>query len=84
MRRIHPVFSLICPQRYNVSLGGQPISFFQQHRNPFVLKYDFDFSPDREMSLDRRLAVAAGILLCAIEQRQFPSSGIIMGFFSRS
>ena len=63
--------SLLLPQRYTVSIGGQPVAFFKQHFNPFVLKYTLDLSPDYEKRLDRRLAIAAGVLLCAIERRQW-------------
>lgn len=70
LRRFSNNLSFIFPQRFTISIGGQPVAFFRQHFNPFVLKYDFDLSQDREKRLDRRLAIAAGILLCAIEKRQ--------------
>jgi len=52
-----------------VSILGKQ-NFFKQHRNPFVLKYDLDLSQNYERKLDRRIAIAAGILLCAIEGQQ--------------
>ncbi len=60
----------IIPQKYTVRLGEQPVASFKQHFNPFVLKYTLDLSQDYEKRLDRRLAIAAGVLLCAIERRQ--------------
>lgn len=70
MRRLIGIAALFFPQKYTVSIGKQPVAFFKQHFNPFILKYDFDISYDPEKKLDRRLAIAAGILLCAIERRQ--------------
>jgi len=70
MRRLIRNMAYLVPQRYTVSAGGQPVAFFRQHFNPFVLKYDLDLSPDDEKKLDRRLVITAGILLCAIEGRQ--------------
>jgi uncharacterized protein YxjI len=70
MRRLIRNLAYLVPQSYTVSAGGEPVAFFRQHFNPFVLKYDLDLSPDREKRLDRRLVITAGILLCAIEGRQ--------------
>lgn len=70
MRRLSKDLSFLFPQKYTVSMGGQPVAFFRQHFNPFILKYDLDLSQDHEKRLDRRLAIAAGVLLCAIERRQ--------------
>jgi len=63
--------ALLLPQRYTVSIEGRPVAFIKQHFNPLVLKYTLDLSPDYEKRLDRRLAIAGGILLCAIERRQW-------------
>jgi uncharacterized protein YxjI len=69
IRRFVPLANLI-PQRYNIRIGGQPVASLKQHFDPFVLKYTLDLSRDYEKRLDRRLAIAAGILFCAIERRQ--------------
>lgn len=71
IRRWVRFLALLLPQRYTVSIEGQPAAFIKQHFNPFVLKYTLDLSQDYEKKLDRRLAIAAGILLCAIERRQW-------------
>lgn len=63
------VINLI-PQNFVGSMGGVPVLKFAQHFNPFVLKMDLDFSEDIGNRLDRRLGIAAAILLCAIEGRQ--------------
>ncbi len=68
--RLVSYLSCLFPQKYTVSMWGQPVASFKQHFNPFVLKYTLDLSQDYEKRFDRRLAIAAGILLCAIERRQ--------------
>jgi len=70
LRRFLAGRNFLLPQRYTVKIGGQPVASFRQHFNPFVLKYTLDLSADHEKRLDRRLAISAGILLCAIERRQ--------------
>ena len=62
-------FNLV-PQSYSIlDPGGREIAIIRQHFNPFVLKYTMDILfPDP--SIDPRLLVSAGILLCAIERRQ--------------
>jgi len=70
VRRLIGSLAFLFPQRYTVSMGGGPVALFRQHFNPFILKYDLDLSQDNEKRLDRRLAITAGILLCAIERRQ--------------
>ena len=60
----------LIPQSYTVELKGQPLVQFKQNFNPFLLKLTLDFSGDLNSQLDRRLGLAAAILLCAIEGRQ--------------
>ncbi|MEX2104320.1 MAG: hypothetical protein WD907_03185 [Bacilli bacterium] len=60
----------LVPQRYHVELSGKSVGTFQQNFNPFVVKLNLDFSMDNDHLLDRRLGIAAGILLCAIEGKQ--------------
>ncbi|HMV47988.1 MAG TPA: hypothetical protein PLD20_10350 [Blastocatellia bacterium] len=60
----------LIPQTFNVQLGGQPVAEFKQNFNPFVSKLTLDFSLDVQRRLDRRLGIAAGVLLCAIEGKQ--------------
>ncbi len=62
--------SNLIPQRYDVTVGGQVVASFSQRFNPFIFKMDVDFSPDGAGLLDRRLGIAAVILLLAIEGRQ--------------
>jgi uncharacterized protein YxjI len=60
----------LIPQKYQGSIGERPVCTFDQNFNPFVLKITLDFSSDPAHILDRRLGLAAGILLGAIEGRQ--------------
>ena len=58
------------PQTYHGTVGDRPACTFRRNFNPFVSKVTLDFSPDRSRLLDRRLGIAAGILLLAIEAKQ--------------
>ena len=60
----------LIPQTYIVTINGREVATFKQNFNPFVLKITADFSGDVDKSLDRRLGLAAGVLLGAIEGRQ--------------
>ncbi len=55
------------PQQFAVTLRGQPAAGLKQNFNPFVLKLTLTFNGD---AFDRRLGLAAAILLAAIEGRQ--------------
>jgi len=63
-------FINIIPQKYVIDTmeGGRVVSI-KQHFNPFVLKYTMTID-DPMPPIDRRLLIAQGILLCAIEGRQ--------------
>ncbi len=67
------LFSRWCkliPQNYVVlSTTGREIAQVSQRFNPFVLKYSMRII-EPEPSIDRRLLIAAGILLAGIEGRQ--------------
>jgi len=58
------------PQNYDISMGEQRVGDLKQRFN--LLRYELilDFSMDSIRLLDRRLGIAAGILLAAIEGRQ--------------
>ena len=60
----------IVPQRYTAELDGRTVCTYKQNFNPFVFKVTVDFSQDQGRVFDRRLGLAAGILLAAIEGRQ--------------
>ena len=62
--------SNLVPQDFTAQINGETVATFSQHFNPFVAKFDVDFSMDTQGLLDRRLGVAAVVLLLAIEGRQ--------------
>ena len=62
--------SNLVPQSFTVTMGSEEVAEFRQNFNPFVAKYDIDFTPDKQNLLDRRLGIAAVILLLAIEGKQ--------------
>jgi uncharacterized protein YxjI len=62
--------SNLVPQTFHGDIQGKPVMVFKQRFNPFVAKIDIDFSGDTEGWLDRRLGVAAAVMLCAVEGRQ--------------
>ena len=60
----------LIPQDFHGTVNNAPVFFFKRHFNLFVLRMDMDFSRDQGRLLDRRLGLAAAILLTAIEGRQ--------------
>lgn len=60
----------LVPQTFTGAVGGTPVLSFRQHFNPFIQKISLDFSMDTGGKLDRRMGIAAAVLLCAIEGRQ--------------
>jgi len=60
----------LIPQSYNVYIDGRLVSIFKQKFNPFILKLNLDFSPDSEGVFDKRLGIAAAIMLSAIDGKQ--------------
>lgn len=67
LRRL--LFSLI-PQNYDILVGGTRAADLRQRFNPFRYEMDLDFSMDTAGVLDRRLGLAAAILLAVVEGRQ--------------
>lgn len=64
------VVGWMCPQTYDGTVGGRPVCHFHRNFNPFVSKVTLDFRVDAAGLLDRRLGIAAAILLLAIEGKQ--------------
>lgn len=60
----------LLPQTYHGRVNNQPVLVFRQQFNLFVQKMDLDFSMDHGRLLNRRLGVAAAVLIMAIEGRQ--------------
>lgn len=60
----------LLPQKYNGTIGNNPVSLFTRNFNPTVSKVSLEFSMDTHGQLDRRLGIAAAIMLLAIEGKQ--------------
>lgn len=60
----------LIPQTYTFEIAGQQIGTAKQNWNLFAPRMNVDFSSDPGKGLDRRLAVAAVVLLMAVEGRQ--------------
>lgn len=60
----------LVPQTFECYINGIAVCTYKQNFNPYVSKINIDFSKNRDNLLDRRLGIAAGLLLCAIEGKQ--------------
>ncbi len=60
----------LVPQKYCGIVNEQQVCIFRQYFNPFVMKIQLDYSMDIKGILDRRIGIAAAVLLCAIEGKQ--------------
>lgn len=64
------VAGTLLPQNYDITMGVDRVADLKQRFNPFAYQLDLDFSMDISRKLDRRIGIAAGILLAAVEGRQ--------------
>lgn len=69
-RRANELFAMVFPQKFNVEVRGEPVATFRQLFNPIVQKLELDFTADTQGLLDRRLGLAAAVLILAIEGKQ--------------
>jgi len=60
----------LLPQNYDLLIGERRVADLRQRFNLFRYELELDFREDRENLLDRRLGVAAGLLLGTIEGKQ--------------
>jgi uncharacterized protein YxjI len=60
----------LLPQNYDLISNGGRLADIRQRFNPFRYELDLDFREDTTRRLDRRLGIAAGVLLGVIEGRQ--------------
>lgn len=70
IRRFVELAAYVLPQSFHGTVGNQPVCVFRQNMNPFLARIDLDFSEDINNIFDRRLGIAAAVLLCAIEGKQ--------------
>ncbi len=64
------ILGTLLPQNYDLFLGEQRVADLRQRFNPFRYELTLDFEMDQARRLDRRLGIAAGILLATIEGKQ--------------
>jgi hypothetical protein len=60
----------LLPQNYDLWLGDTRVADLKQRFNLFRYEMDLDFQMDTQRLLDRRLGIAAGVLLAIIEGKQ--------------
>ena len=70
MALLRRLLSNLIPQTFHLTIDEQSVALFKQRFNPFIAKIDIDFSMDTAGLLDRRLGIAAVVLLLSIEGRQ--------------
>lgn len=70
VRRVIDMAAWLMPQAFNVDIAGARAATFKQNFNPFLKKLKVDFEPQTAIGLDRRLGLAAGVLMMAVEGRQ--------------
>lgn len=70
MALLRRFLSNLIPQNYDITLGTNRVADLKQNFNPFTYELNLDFSMDVNRLLDRRMGLAAGILLAAVEGRQ--------------
>ena len=58
------------PQNYDMTVGDMRVADLKQNFNFFRYELNLDFSMDTTSRIDRRVGIAAGILLAAVEGKQ--------------
>lgn len=58
------------PQNYDITFGTTRVADLKQNFHLFRYELNLDFSMDVSRMLDRRIGIAAGILLAAVEGKQ--------------
>lgn len=58
------------PQNYDMTVGETRVADLKQNFNLFRYELNMDFSMDTTNRVDRRVGIAAGILLAAVEGKQ--------------
>lgn len=60
----------LIPQNFTIQFNDSTVGIMRQTFNPFVAQFEVDFSMDTAGRLDRRLGIAAVVLLQIVEGRQ--------------
>ena len=64
------LLGVLVPQNYDLNIGADRVADYKQRFQLFRYVLDIDFQMDTGEKLDRRLGIAAAILLATIEGRQ--------------
>jgi hypothetical protein len=64
------LLGILVPQNYDLNIGIERVADYKQRLQLFRYVLDIDFQMDTGEKLDRRLGIAAAILLATIEGRQ--------------
>ena len=67
---IRRLITPIIPQTYIVTMQDRRVAEMKQNWNPFVYKLNVQYDSVTDTTLDRRLGLAAALLLAAIEGKQ--------------
>ncbi|MBL3676232.1 MAG: hypothetical protein JKP92_01805 [Alphaproteobacteria bacterium] len=70
LRRFVPFAAFFLPQTYHMTIGPQQVATLQQHFNPIVMKMSVHMDGADAPKDQKGLALAAAILLMAIDKRQ--------------
>lgn len=70
MALLRRFLSSLIPQHYAIKIGDTVVGDLRQTWNPFLPQFHIDFSMDSAGKLDRRLGIAAVVLLQLIEGKQ--------------
>lgn len=68
LRRL--VLGTLLPQNYDITMGETRVADLKQRFNLFRYELDLDFNMDPSGRLDRRLGIAAALLLATVEGKQ--------------
>ncbi len=70
MALLRRILTGLIPQNFDVISDGKKVMLLKQNFNPFVYRLTVDFSMDTNHTIDKRIGMAAGLLIAAIEGRQ--------------
>ncbi len=70
LRRLHPWIAAVTPQGFCVEVNSNVVCTMKQNYNPFVHKLTVSYPPHSDHAFDRRIGIAAAVLMSAIEGRQ--------------
>ena len=68
LRRL--ILGTLLPQNYDITMSETRVADLKQRFNLFRYELDLDFSMDPSSRLDRRLGIAAALLLATVEGKQ--------------